>query len=277
MWIYFISKYEALEVQDILSTLAFSSTFILSIQIFVLKFIVKKSKHNDQTNDSKKFKEILIDSATLWASQGILAIWSHLIVIFIGGIATPKDVAIYSTVLRACNSINFVILIVNHTLSGWISLWKSENKILEIEFYAQKANLIAGIICTLICSVILFFGERILIVVFGPDYGDGYGVFNILALGYLALSFVGTSGMIMQIVAKGKELLMVTFLPVFLGTLLLMFSGYISNETYLLYFAFIQSIVLVASSMYATLFLKWKYSLRLVPSLNLLLQRDHKS
>ncbi|WP_282150314.1 oligosaccharide flippase family protein [Vibrio diabolicus] len=72
-----------------------------------------------------------------------------------------------------------------------------------------------------ICLVLIFFGERIIDVLFGSDYSQASGLLTILCLGYIVNVLSGSVGLILQMTGNEKRSLLALIFSFILGLVLL--------------------------------------------------------
>jgi O-antigen/teichoic acid export membrane protein len=123
---------------------------------------------------------------------GMLIVNTQTDVVMLGLLATTEDVGIYRAVAQLAMLVVFVFTAVDMVIAPYISQMYAAR---ETERLQRLVTLSARAVLTAALPVaiaFLLFGETILAVVFGPDFGSGHAALAILCLGQLANAAAGS-------------------------------------------------------------------------------------
>jgi len=130
----------------------------------------------------------------LWLSTVGLAFVGQLDVLVVGSLGTSHDAALYAAAFRLALLVGMPLAAVNQVVTPLIAGWHAREMPRRIE---RTLRATAGIALTgalSVGAVYLFVGRSVLETLFGPFYGDAWGVLLILAAGQIAQTYAGSCG-----------------------------------------------------------------------------------
>ncbi|RMH18327.1 MAG: hypothetical protein D6698_07180, partial [Gammaproteobacteria bacterium] len=131
--------------------------------------------------------------------------------LWVMGSFAPKDeVAIYGAALRTVLLIGIASLIINSALQPMIVELYSQGKKRKLERVIGKVTLLVSAIALVMFVAVLAVGDKVLLLLFGPRYAEGWGVLVILSLGRTVAVCCGPCGQCLMLGGHQRLMMMTT-------------------------------------------------------------------
>ncbi len=150
--------------------------------------------------------------------------------IWLAGVFLPKDdVAVYAAAARIALLTNLLLGIAESVIAPLIAEMNSRGETKQLELLLRKTATIALVPAMTIFFIIMLFGDKILILLYGEFYAEGYYPLLILAAAQLVMIFTGSCGPLMLMTGKQRMIMRIAvltaFLTIFSGVLLIPHMG----------------------------------------------------
>lgn len=129
---------------------------------------------------------------------GVQAINKQVGIVTLGMFGSATDVALYKIASTAVGLSTIGLMITNPVLGPYITRLAKQNKREQLQKIFIVSARVSFLITVLILSVFVFFGERILSLLFGDEYIGANPALLILCIGQLGNVLVGSVGLILK-------------------------------------------------------------------------------
>jgi O-antigen/teichoic acid export membrane protein len=185
-----------------------------------------------------------------WTDTVMLGIWSD-----------SRQVGIYSVAMKTATLTNLLIVAVSSIAAPKFSALYKKGQSEELSSLVQDVTTLLFICAVPLLAVFLSVPGLILLI-FGGDFAEGSGVLRILALGQFVNVVLGSAGHLLVMTGHEKDMrnitVMVALVNVALNLALVPHYGIIGAAT-------ATSLSLIATGLFATLLVRRRLSIRLVP------------
>lgn len=132
--------------------------------------------------------------------------------IILGAMSTLVDVGVYKVAFQASILISFGLSIINILIGPYIAIYKEKEQLKSLQSLIRKSTIVTSIFAMLIFSILYFFGEEIIIFLYGQEYSEAYLPLIILALGQTINAFFGPAGLLLNMTGFEKSTLKASFI-----------------------------------------------------------------
>lgn len=185
----------------VINVLATGVTFVVGL--ILLKW--KRPDNLTQYTPEYKTKEWIYSTIPLLIAGGMQVINKRTDIIILGIFTTPENVGIYNVVSRGAELVTFSLIAVNIVIAPKISklyIKKSMYKLQKLIYYSNLGMILLALPTALI---FMFFGNQILLIVFGEHYQSGSIALAILAFGHLISVGLGSVGLILNMTGHEND------------------------------------------------------------------------
>jgi len=170
----------------------FFALFRLARQVNIAKCM--QSNADGQATISNHLLPLLPSFFLVSATVYVLQQSDLWVVAAIGG---PEQTAIYGSVSRLVFAIGLPLMIVNGVVPPIIAELLAQGNGRSLERILRRVTTLATIVAAVGVTIVILAGERILLLLFGSYYVDGYPILVILSLGKLVNVMAGSSGLVL--------------------------------------------------------------------------------
>jgi O-antigen/teichoic acid export membrane protein len=146
-------------------------------------------------------------------------------IILLGILSTPHEIAIYKIGFTWAALLTFAMTAIDVVLFPKISLLYKNNEKEKLNAILKNAAKISFSFSIALFAVFLIFGEIIIMKLYGNDYKDAAKIVQILCLGQLVNTFVGSVHGVLNLTGFEKVITKISIIFAVLGCLLHFYSA----------------------------------------------------
>gem|GEM_PF-548509 len=170
------------------------------------------------------FNALLHLAWPMWLTNLLLFIIAQSDLWVVGIFTNPEDVAAYGAASRLAILISAPLLIVNAVVPPHVAELYALKKTNDLETILRVVASFSGVIGFLIFTVLVFFSEDALYIIYGPDYLKGGTILVLLSVGHFFQVWCGACAIVLMMTGQQVTMMMITCccgtLALFMGILL---------------------------------------------------------
>ena len=146
----------------------------------------------------------------MWTTNITLLVLTQADIWIIGSFLTVDDVAVYGAATRLIMAISVSLMILNSVVSPDIAGLFARRELARLEQLLRTGTTLAAIPAALAMLVFYLAGERLLALLYGPFYGDGYPVLVVLGIGQLFNVISGPCGLVLLMTGYQRTMMKIS-------------------------------------------------------------------
>lgn len=172
--------------------------------LILLRAIPEQVKHADARYE---IREWISSAVPLSLIAGVQVVYAQAGIVILGIFGSEEEVGIYRVAIQCALLVGFGLQAFNMVLAPYFSRFHAKQDIARLQSLVTKSTQAIFGIAFLGAILLLFFGERILSVVFGIEFTAAYVSLVILILGQLVNAGVGASGILLNMTGNERHVL----------------------------------------------------------------------
>lgn len=146
----------------------------------------------------------------MWTTNITLLVLTQADIWIIGSFLTVDDVAVYGAATRLIMAISVSLMILNSVVSPDIADLFARRQLARLEQMLRNGTTLAAIPAALAMLVFYIAGERLLALLYGPFYGNGYPVLVVLGIGQLFNVISGPCGLVLLMTGYQRTMMKIS-------------------------------------------------------------------
>ncbi|BAP56000.1 polysaccharide biosynthesis protein [Thioploca ingrica] len=188
------------------------SIFASAISVSIASWLMwNKLQTLGKMTDDLTDQELLIIAWPLWITNLTLFALGQAD-LWILGIFSPQEVAIYGAVSRLVALVTMPLIIINTVLSPLISELYAQNNKYQLEQVLRTTATITSIPAIIVLTIFILFGDPILKIIYGNYYREGAIVLTLLSLAQLVNVWAGSCGQTLIMTGHQMTMMLITII-----------------------------------------------------------------
>jgi len=146
----------------------------------------------------------------MWSTNITLLLLTQADIWIIGSFLTVDDVAVYGAATRLIQAIPVSLMILNSVVSPFIADLFFRQEHARLEQTLRTGTTLAAIPSALVLVVFCLAGERVLELLYGPFYSNGYMILVVLGFGQLINVISGPCGMVLLMTGYQRTMMVIS-------------------------------------------------------------------
>jgi len=193
----------------------------------------------------RRLKSIYHESMPLFLSSLLMVVITQGDIWLVGYYSGNENTAIYCVAAKLAVLTGMPINLINAIIPPHISQLYAANNPHELEKLLRVSAGIASVPTIIMVFFLIFFANDILGYLYGVHFRQAGNVLRVLCIGHLGHVLLGSSGMVLMLTGRGKELMVITFI----NCLFLTIGGVIAAPYGIVWIGFVAASALVIQKM----------------------------
>lgn len=154
----------------------------------------------------KESRVVAIEASSKWWAalipmsmiSGLRLVNSHLDIMMLGYLATAESVGSYKAMFVLAAALLLPIEAINGVISPYIASLHSSGKVHTLQRLVSVSTLIAFLVTLLPAALLVFYGNDIVVMIYGGEYSSGVDVLLIMLLGQVVNAFFGPVALLLN-------------------------------------------------------------------------------
>ena len=178
----------------------------------------------------------------MWSTNITLLLLTQADIWIIGIFLTVHDVAVYGAATRLIMAVSISLIILNSVVSPVIADLFSRQQYAQLEKMLRTGTTLAAIPSAVVMIVFYLAGGRLLELLYGPFYSNGYMILVVLGIGQLFNVISGPCGMVLLMTGHQRTMMVISVVT---SLLAIVVSVYAAIHTNVLGVATVFSVALI--------------------------------
>jgi O-antigen/teichoic acid export membrane protein len=161
----------------------------------------------------------------MWSTNITLLLLTQADIWIIGIFLTVDDVAVYGAATRLIMAVSVSLMILNSVISPVIADLFSRQQYARLEQTLRTGTTLAAIPSALVMIVFYLAGERLLELLYGPFYSNGYMILVVLGVGQLFNVISGPCGMVLLMTGHQSTMMLISVITSVLAIVASVFAA----------------------------------------------------